>query len=189
MSTENETPSVEVAVVNNNENNNENTNINTDNIHINVEVHVEDNKEKPVLGNPVEEPEESEKPEEKEKTQFDVYFDRLVEDVENLVGDNGLTPLNLLSVCVNLMQTVENLPDLKGSQKKDLVVKVLEKCISGQEGDSVMLAMLPSFIDTTISVDRHEVEISLDTEDVMSCCLGICSAVLATRKKRKKKKN
>ena len=102
--------------------------------------------------------------------------DSLVLSIEKMVGDQKqINALNIATVCLNLMQLVEKAPNLKGSEKKKLVLDTIEKYLSTSGGDLGLLSVVPSFMDNMISLDKGTVTISLTPENVETCCMGIIS--------------
>lgn len=126
--------------------------------------------------------------EEKPFDPVEFYFDGLLRDLEDIIGDGQLTTLNVLSTCVNLMQLVERKKNISGKQKKELVLKVLRRYIFDHGGEESILSILPDFIDTAVSLDKGEVTIKVDMEKVSGCCLSMCSSFV-NKKKDKQRKN
>lgn len=100
------------------------------------------------------------------------YVDQLVASIDSTLGPNGrITSLNLLSICINCMRLVESFPELKGIQKKDLVIKAITK----MDSDSVIINMLPEMIDTVINLEKGTITVSQAVaETAVGCCLGFC---------------
>ena len=88
--------------------------------------------------------------------------DKLTDFVLGIIGGSELSSLNLLGVCVSLMQVVEKYPKLQGVQKKDLVVRTLQRVIEKNGGSVDILALVPSFIDLAVSIDRKKVKIAVE---------------------------
>jgi len=87
------------------------------------------------------------------------------------LGDNSITIVNVLSVCIFAMKTIEYYKNLSGNQKKDIVIDSLKSVISQKNGDSSIVDIIPSFIDTSISIDKRELQININAE---KCCLSFC---------------
>ncbi len=104
---------------------------------------------------------------------MDATVDQLTETVSKIVKDEQITTLNILSICINLMQVVEKYPKLTGNQKKELVLRALSNAVSKKGGDNALMALIPSFIDNAISIENSQVKISVNTSDVLSCCSGL----------------
>jgi hypothetical protein len=116
-------------------------------------------------------------------------FISIEKDVQNLldeivlfVGEEKISLVNILSVCVHLMKIVEKYPKLKGPQKKDLVIKALNIYISKNEGDAGILVLVPSFIDTAINIEKGRLEISISPEQVAGCCASFVLSCLKEKK-------
>jgi len=94
--------------------------------------------------------------------------------ISEFLGDNSITIVNILSVCIFAMKTIEYYKNLSGSQKKDIVIESLRSVISRKNGDSSIVDILPSFIDTSISIDKRELQININAE---KCCLNFCQFI------------
>lgn len=109
----------------------------------------------------------------------DLYFirvlDSLYSEVKNIIVDK-VDEKNILKIVVLLMQLVEKQEQFYGKGKKRLVILLLEKLIDDtvEKDKSVDLKFLtsmivPSIIDTIVSVDKKELEIKIK-ETVSGCC-------------------
>ena len=78
------------------------------------------------------------------------------------LGGKELSVENMFDVCVNLMQVVEKYPKLEGPKKKDLVVRTLQRVVERNGGSPDILAVIPSFIDLAINLDRKNIQIAVD---------------------------
>jgi hypothetical protein len=103
---------------------------------------------------------------------IDTNLDQLVTAINNTIGTGQITALNILSICINLMQIVEKYPKLPGKQKKELVMKALQTAISNKGGDPALMALIPSFIDNAINIENGRVQISFSAQDMVGCCGG-----------------
>lgn len=102
--------------------------------------------------------------------------DFLVSEIEKIIESEKVTPVNILLVCLTSMQLVEKFPNMKGSEKKDLVIKAIETVIGKTNSDASLTGILPSFIDNMISVEKGKITISVDPEETISCCLQFLSS-------------
>lgn len=109
------------------------------------------------------------------ETTVENNVDQLIACINIAVGNEQITAFNILSICINLMQIVEKFPNLKGSQKKELVLRALDAAISQRGGDKGLIALIPSFIDNAISIQNGNIQISVTPEEVAGCCIGILS--------------
>jgi hypothetical protein len=107
-----------------------------------------------------------------------------------LVYENSntkLTPGNIASYLINLMQIVESVTELRGDKKKQLVIEVMEYFINSQiqDGDEyaselrlLVKLTLPELIDTIVNIDRKKIKIKVKKgiksikEIFDSCCYG-----------------
>jgi hypothetical protein len=103
---------------------------------------------------------------------IDTNLDQLIAAINNTIGTGQITALNILSICINLMQIVEKYPKLPGKQKKELVMKALQTAISNKGGDPALMALIPSFIDNAINIENGRVQISFSAQDMVGCCGG-----------------
>lgn len=117
------------------------------------------------------------------RSPVDLYYGHLMDNLCRIIGDGELTTLNIIAVCVNLMQIVETYPNMCGKDKKALVIKVLECYCHDHHCDEGMIVMIPGFIDTTIELDKGQMKIAMDVEDVAECCVGLCGAFLRSRRR------
>jgi hypothetical protein len=99
----------------------------------------------------------------------------LVDNVEQIVGKEGLSPLNIINVCISLMKIVEKLPNTTGLQRKNLVLQGITRHAKNKGYDSAILLMLPSFIDAAIAIENGDTQIAV-TDVAVGCCLGLSSA-------------
>lgn len=124
---------------------------------------------------------ESAEPVDVELSPFDIHFDMLLEDLEKIIGNGEINPMNVFSVTINLMQVTEGYGDLKGVEKKDLVLKVLKKFLENHGGDHIgndtLIGLLPSFIDAAIDLDKGEVTIKVNTKSMLACCSGLLTVL------------
>lgn len=97
----------------------------------------------------------------------------VMKDMEEILNGGQITILNILSLCVNAMQSVEKIPKLSSNQKKQIVLDVISKLIQQTGSDNSVLVLIPHFIDTAISLDKGELQISITPEKVIGCCAGI----------------
>jgi len=104
-------------------------------------------------------------------------LDKLVDEISGMVAEEQVTTLNVLSICIHLMQIVERYPNLSGPEKKDLVIRVLTKVITDKGGDMAIMALVPSFIDSAISIEKDKIHISIDRKGATSCCVGMLSCL------------
>lgn len=102
----------------------------------------------------------------------EALIDQIINSVDRSISEKQITAMNIFSICILVMQLAEQTL-LKGKDKKELVLEVMNRLIKKYGGDSGLLAVLPSFIDQTISVDRGEVAIHISPEQVATCCMGL----------------
>lgn len=108
---------------------------------------------------------------------------RLYEEVKVILGAGKINFSNIVAVLLGLMQLVEKYNDVKGLQKKALILDVLNLIIDEQIEDEqektnlkLFVGMtLPSVIDTFVSLDKKELSIKLKNtySKLFSCCGSI----------------
>jgi hypothetical protein len=95
-------------------------------------------------------------------------LDKLVQETEKTLSGEA----SPITMCITAMKIVETFPNLKGSEKKKLVldcVKVLLQKIGASE---IIIDVLPSVIDNLISVEKGEIIIG--NEKLSGCCISLC---------------
>lgn len=101
-----------------------------------------------------------------------ININELVHYLENFIGEGNITIINILNICVTAMQKVEKFNKLSGPDKKQIVLGAISQLIKNKGGDDNLTTLLPSFIDTSISIEKGELNISIDGE---KCCSSIFS--------------
>ena len=97
----------------------------------------------------------------------------LYNQLNNLLHGQKLTSSNIVTITLHLMQFVEKYPNIKGSQRKKIVIQVLKQFVADKvddptEEENILLIIqmtIPSLIDTIISVDKGEIAIK-----TKKCC-------------------
>ena len=90
-----------------------------------------------------------------------------------------ITPENIITIALNLMQVVETYQELKGVEKKQLIINTLKKFIDdemkGKDPEyrllilSIVNTTLPIAIDAFISIDTKQIQIKI-TGYLKTCC-------------------
>ena len=95
-------------------------------------------------------------------------IDRIYTSLSELVKGKKLTTENTIQIAVSLMKIVETYPDLRGSQKKALVLHVLKRFVKDsldEEEEQALLMFidlfLPTVIEALISMDKKEIVIKI----------------------------
>lgn len=105
--------------------------------------------------------------------------ERLYDELKKILGTGKLTSSNVVTVLLSLMQVVEKYGDVKGIQKKAVILDALnhliEDTLEGQEATDLKLLVqltLPTVIDTFVSLDKKEIAIKLKKtcKKLFSCC-------------------
>ena len=111
------------------------------------------------------------------------YVDQLTADAKKIIQTEQITTLNVLSICISLMQITERYKGITGEQKKKIVLRVISNYLSEQNGDQSLLGILPDFINTAVSLDKGQVTISMSVDELTSCCLGLCKSLKKQQEK------
>ena len=95
-------------------------------------------------------------------------FDRLYDKLKDL-GSDGVTSSNITGIVLSLMQFVQTIGGLTGTQKKQLVISVIKKFINEEIEDrdlardlSVFVELtLPPLIDEFVALNNRETRIKI----------------------------
>ena len=97
----------------------------------------------------------------------------------SILNGKTINTYNIVSISINLMKFVELYPKLPGRQKKNIVLYVLNKfAIDYLDGEDETVVttfidlILPSMIDSVISIDRKELTIGItkNIKRLFTCC-------------------
>ena len=112
-------------------------------------------------------------------------IDQLINDSEdflNLLVNNypNFELSQIVLVLPELIKHVEKIKELSGLQKKDLVIKLLNKVIDktdlpGDDNilDPILKSMVPNMIDTLIKVDKNQIKLKIRKswlKKLKDCC-------------------
>jgi len=110
------------------------------------------------------------------ETLLALYIDQTVVMLEQLISkETPVNALSILTICVQTMQFIEQFKTLKGGQKKEVVISALTRFMKSRGDDLSLLAILPSFVDQAIGIEKGVVQISVSVEDVTTCCGSLLS--------------
>lgn len=99
--------------------------------------------------------------------------------IKRISINDKITKTNVIDICIKLMQLVEKYPNIKGEEKKRIVITVLKQFITDtliiEEQLALLLfieQILPSIIDTLISIDKKELTIKIRKgfKSLFTCC-------------------
>jgi hypothetical protein len=90
--------------------------------------------------------------------------------VDSITVEGEVTFGNVLTICLSLMQLVERYPKLKGSEKKDLVIRGIQHIISKKGGNDSVMALVPVFIDKAVAINNGEISLNVP-KNLFSCCV------------------
>jgi hypothetical protein len=113
-------------------------------------------------------------------TTTNTAVERLYEEVKRLLYGGKLTPTNVVIILVELMKIVDGYPELKGAQKKQVLLEAINMLIDDQHDnveDSNNLKMivkmtLPAVIDVAVSIDKKQLKIKAKKfyRNLLGCC-------------------
>ena len=105
---------------------------------------------------------------------------RLYGELKEIVGDRAIDRESVVGIALALMQLVESYEDVKGKQKKELILHVMSLLVSDTVSDKqeaeivkgVIRLTLPVVIDTIVSVDKKELRVKLRKgfRSLLACC-------------------
>ena len=109
---------------------------------------------------------------------------QLIKPIYNQIGffldGNKLSTYNIIDLSINLMKFIETFPELSGIEKKNIVLYVLNKFSNDYLNDghnktniiNFIEYILPSLIDSIISIDNKEIIINANKgfKKLFSCC-------------------
>ena len=103
--------------------------------------------------------------------------DTLYDTFIGVINEDDFNITKVIILVTNLMQAVEKYTELKGSEKKVIVLYVIERFIEATKNntakDVLNLAkpMLPELIDTIMNVDKRKIKIrAKKLFDSIRCC-------------------
>jgi len=113
--------------------------------------------------------------------------DKLVLSIQELVGGEELSMLNIIEICLSLMTMAEQIPSTTGPQRKQIVLQAVTTYLQKTGGDPNLVNLLPPFIDAAIALEKGDTQIATQ-EAVVGClgCLTFCSAKKAKKADAKK---
>jgi hypothetical protein len=100
-----------------------------------------------------------------------VAAERMYEEVKKIIGNGKLSTSNVVRIVISLMQIVETYVDLKGEQKKGVVIEALLYIIDQEIKDEIkkeqfkqlVLVMMPAVVDAFVQLDRSKLKIKKTT--------------------------
>ena len=105
---------------------------------------------------------------------------RLYDELKDVVGTRSIDKENVVGIVLSLMKLVEKHDDVKGEQKKNLIIYVLNCFINDTVSDKneaevitgIVNFTLPTVIDTIVSIDKKELKIKLvkGCNKLFACC-------------------
>ena len=105
---------------------------------------------------------------------------RLYDEIESMIDGKKIDAASIISIATLLMMTVEKYSDVKGIQKKEIVLAVLRKVVEekiddADERSSVLFLIeqtVPPVIDALVAVDKGQLKIKIQKgcKSIFSCC-------------------
>jgi hypothetical protein len=108
---------------------------------------------------------------------MDENFVNLYNDVKNILNGETISLVNISSLIINLMQSVEKINGLTGEEKKSLVIQVLKYTIEQSELplpekqilDKLCDILIPETINIIISAVKNEYDLNKIKSSCFSC--------------------
>jgi hypothetical protein len=108
---------------------------------------------------------------------MDEKFINLYNDVKNILNGETISLVNISSLVINLMQSVEKINGLTGEEKKSLVIQVLKYTIEHSELplaekqilDKLCDILIPETINIIISAVKNEYDLNKIKSSCFSC--------------------
>jgi hypothetical protein len=85
-----------------------------------------------------------------------------------------ISPLNIMDILLKLMKKAEVISNLKGEDKKRLVLEAVEFLLKKSNLEETFLKFLPNLIDSIISVEKGEIKIKENISKKLLCCFSKC---------------
>ena len=98
---------------------------------------------------------------------------RLLTSLETLNNREPITEFNILQTCINMMRIVEQIENLNGFQKKNIVLETINLYMKNTNSDLSLLKIIPNFIDSAISLERGTLTIGNIVDIGTTCCFGL----------------
>tara|TARA_B100001175_G_C19479774_1_gene626427 strand:+ start:1241 stop:1579 length:339 start_codon:yes stop_codon:yes gene_type:complete len=105
---------------------------------------------------------------------------RLYDEIETMINGKKVDASSIISIATLLMKTVETYSDVKGIQKKEIVLAVLRKVVeekisSPEERANVLFLVeqtVPPVIDALVAVDKGQLKIKIQKgcKSLFPCC-------------------
>lgn len=104
------------------------------------------------------------------------YIDELYRQLLEFKEKHGISLSNITRLCLYLMSYIETRKELKGKQKKELIMAVFQKYADMDEGHiySPIVDMLPDMIDVIVSVNNKEIKLDTSPKSLFKSCFGVC---------------
>ena len=93
----------------------------------------------------------------------------IYQEITNMLGEEKITSSNIASIMLSLMQIAEKYEHLNGTQKKSIVLNVLDRLVQEQIPEHqtksavklLIQTTFPAIVDTLISMDKGQFAIKL----------------------------
>lgn len=99
-----------------------------------------------------------------------VYVNQAYSEFTKTLNGEKLTPLNIVSLCLSTMQVAAKMVELKGLEKKQVVLSVFDRYIKENPDSSSLLVILPNMIDLFIKVEKQELKINMKPSNCFKLC-------------------
>lgn len=100
----------------------------------------------------------------------DDIIGELITRVETSIKDGKISTEMIIPLCILTMQLAEKMI-MKGADKKQLVLTVMNKLVEKYKADIGLLSLLPGFIDMAIELDKDHLHIEERIKNSNCCSL------------------
>ncbi len=109
-----------------------------------------------------------------------------VDSIVNTISTNfdfshGLKLQDLSKIVAECMSIVGKAKSLESHEKKELVLKVIQKMMEGMEGEQYINMILPSLIDIMISIENGEIKLNENVKNTVMFGINLCCAAPKTQ--------
>ena|SRR3990167_7953193 len=108
------------------------------------------------------------------QAQLELCVNKLIDAIYDTINTGMITCENALGVCINLMKIVETIPNLRGAQKKELVILAITHVVNLGKGDLPVLGLIPNFIELALNLEKGVISIHNLAETTVKCAFLCC---------------
>ena len=113
--------------------------------------------------------------------------ENLYRELKQLLNGSKLTEGNVVSILISLMRFIDTFPNLRGYQKKLVILEAMNIMIDDQYKDdpehclnlkTLVSMTLPGVIDAFVEIDKKKINIKIkkSINNLIKCCCSICGS-------------